>query len=290
MTAYGGFASALDVLGEENRHPLGWLADDVVVYRHLGSTKTTAQVHPALYTQALMHAAEQHGAELRAGTVTGVTQADGAASGVEIDGEAMKADAIVVTMGPWSVLSAEWLPLPPVFGLKGHSIVFETGSKLPADALFLEYQEAGGAVHSPEVFPRTDGTTYVCGISTETPLPADPAGVAADPGALDRLEAMCRKLSPVLAEAKVLARQACFRPITQDGLPLIGRVPGVANAYVATGHSVWGILNAPATGEALAELILDGEAKSVSLAPFDPARLRPQRSAARPGVVSRLTR
>jgi hypothetical protein len=29
---------------------------------------------------------------------------------------------------------------------------------------------------------------------------------------------------------------------------LIGKVPAVEGAYVATGHSVWGILNAPATG------------------------------------------
>jgi glycine/D-amino acid oxidase-like deaminating enzyme len=36
---------------------------------------------------------------------------------------------------------------------------------------------------------------------------------------------------------------------------------------------VWGILNAPATGEALTELILDGAARAVDLAPFDPARL-----------------
>jgi glycine/D-amino acid oxidase-like deaminating enzyme len=61
--------------------------------------------------------------------------------------------------------------------------------------------------------------------------------------------------------------------VTRDGLPLIGSVaPG---AYVATGHSVWGILNAPATGEAMAELILDGEAKSVDLSPFDPGRKQP---------------
>jgi glycine/D-amino acid oxidase-like deaminating enzyme len=50
-------------------------------------------------------------------------------------------------------------------------------------------------------------------------------------------------------------------------------VPGVAGAYVATGHSVWGILNAPATGEAMAELIADGVAQTVDLTPFDPARL-----------------
>ena len=73
----------------------------------------------------------------------------------------------------------------------------------------------------------------------------------------------------------MLARQACYRPVTQDGLPLIGAVPGVAGAYVATGHSVWGILNAPATGEALAQLIVDRAVNTVDLSPFDPARLLP---------------
>jgi glycine/D-amino acid oxidase-like deaminating enzyme len=56
-------------------------------------------------------------------------------------------------------------------------------------------------------------------------------------------------------------------------LPLIGPVPGIANAWVATGHSVWGMLNAPATGEAMAELILDGTNSHVPLRHFDPRRL-----------------
>jgi glycine/D-amino acid oxidase-like deaminating enzyme len=86
---------------------------------------------------------------------------------------------------------------------------------------------------------------------------------------------MCHDLSPVLTSAKVLARQACYRPVTRDGLPLIGRVAGVEGAYVATGHSVWGILNAPATGEATAELIVDGATRTIDISPFDPARPRP---------------
>ena len=39
-------------------------------------------------------------------------------------------------------------------------------------------------------------------------------------------------------------RRPIFRPVTQDGLPLIGRVPQIEGVYVATGHNVWGILNA----------------------------------------------
>jgi glycine/D-amino acid oxidase-like deaminating enzyme len=74
----------------------------------------------------------------------------------------------------------------------------------------------------------------------------------------------------------MLAQQACFRPVTRDGLPIIGPISSVKGAYVATGHSVWGILNAPATGEAMAELILDGVARSVDLTAFVPGRMQPQ--------------
>ncbi len=277
LTTYSGFASARsDSAGHGAGRALAWLADGVTLDRRLGSIATTAQVHPGAFTAAMMRAAEARGAKLRLGSVTGLLRAEDGASvrGVEVNGEMIAADAVVIAMGPWSILAARWLPLPRIFGLKGHSLVFETGTAVPAEALFLEYREKSGAVHSPEVFPRTDGTTYVCGISSESPVPNDPADVAPDPGAIERLRAMCEKLSPELAAAKILARQACYRPVTEDGLPLIGAVPGVAGAYVATGHSVWGILNAPATGEAMAELILDGAARTVDLSPFDPRRLR----------------
>ena len=193
--------------------------------------------------------------------------------GVDLDGEALEGDAVVIAMGPWSVLAARWLPIPPVFGLKGHSLIFDTGAGIPPEALFLEYAEATGTILSPEIFPRADGTTYVCGISSDSPLPTDPGLVVPDDGAIDRLKALCTRISPILASSGVLSSQACFRPVTQDGLPLIGAIPGAQGAYVATGHSVWGILNAPATGEAVAELILDGATQAVDLSPFDPARL-----------------
>ena len=270
LDTYGGFAGFRH---RRRRHTLGWLSDEVTVAQALGSPDTTAQVDPGQFTVAMMRAAEAQGAEWRLGRVTGIAQREGRATGVEVDGRLVECDAVVIAMGPWSILAARWLPLPAVFGLKGHSLVFDTGTDIPAQAAFIEYRERSGAMLTPELFPRTDGTTYVCAISSEEPLPADPARVVPDPGAIARLEAMCRTMSPVLAAAKIVARQACYRSVTRDGLPLIGPVLGVAGAYVATGHSVWGILNAPATGEAMAELIVDGAAHTVDLAPFDPGRL-----------------
>jgi glycine/D-amino acid oxidase-like deaminating enzyme len=277
LETFGGAGSARRDVRRRSRHDLGWLSERVALDRHLGTSETTAQVHPERFTRAMMQAAESRGAQLRLGEVTGLLhERGGRVTGVEVDGEALQADAVVIAMGPWSISAARWLQLPGVYGLKGHSLVFATGASVPPQSLFLDFEEGGGIVSSPEVFPRDDGTTYVCAISSETPLPADPAEVAPDPGAIERLEAMCRAMSPVLADATIIARQACFRPVTGDGLPLIGAAPGAADAYVATGHSVWGILKAPATGEAMAELIVEGKAQSIDLAPFDPGRGLPR--------------
>ena len=142
----------------------------------------------------------------------------------------------------------------------------------PPEALFLEYREASGEVLTPELFPRADGTTWVCAISWQERCRSIRRRHG-DAGAHARLETMCRNISPALAAMPIVARQACFRPVTEDGLPLIAPVHGADGAYVATGHSVWGILNAPATGEAMAELILDGAARHVDLTAFTPDRL-----------------
>jgi glycine/D-amino acid oxidase-like deaminating enzyme len=272
MKTYGGFMGRSSATASRGDGP-GWVSPNVSINGNIGSMSTTAQVQPAAFTTGMMRAAEAQGAELRLGNVTGLLRRGGDVVGVDLDGAALQGDSVVIAMGPWSVLAAQWLPLPLVFGLKGHSLVFATGAAIPAEALFLEYAEATGMVLSPEIFPRADGTTYVCAISSDSPLPTDPDLVAPDDGAIDRLTKLCERISPVLAPSRILSSQACFRPVTQDGLPLIGAIPGAPGAYVATGHSVWGILNAPATGEAMAELILDGVTRTVDLSSFNPARL-----------------
>lgn len=104
------------------------------------------------------------------------------------------------------------------------------------------------------------GPTSPCGLSPVMDSATPPAA--------------CLCLVQELGSAEVLKEQACYLPCSDDGLPVIGRVPGLENAYVATAHSCWGILNAPATGEALAELIVQGAATSSSLSAFDPGRPR----------------
>ena len=272
LDAFAGYATA--GIAGDGAAARTWLSPNVTLTGQIGSPDTTALVEPHAFTTGLMRAAEANGAALKTGTVAGLVRAaNGAVQGVELDtGETIEGDAVVIAMGPWSILASNWLPLPPVYGLKGHSLIFRTGDAIPAEALFLEYEEESGEVLTPEVFARADGTVWACAVSSTSPLPTDPRQVVADDGAPDRLERLCRCLAPALQAAPIVSRQACFRPVTQDGVPLMGAVPGVAGAYVATGHSVWGMLNAPATGEAMAELILDGGTRHVDLARFSPRR------------------
>lgn len=252
----------------------GWLGARALVRDKLGTPDTTAQVHPGRFTAAMLQAAVEHGARLLSGRVTsiGLDAARSAVASVQVEAQEIEADAVVIAMGPWSTAACRWLPLPPVFGLKGNSVLFRNELEISPDALFVELV-ARGEPQTPEVFPRDDGTTYVCGLSSQQALPEDPAEVAPDAGSQEALREMTRAFAPGLAASPIIASQACYRPVTQDGLPLLGPVAGIAGAFVATGHSVWGILNAPASGEALAELIVDGATRAVDLRRFDPARL-----------------
>jgi len=251
--------------------PPAWLDGDGLMQAELGTTETTAQVHPTQFTTALIDAAHAHGATLRYGVVEDIVQRGGAVCGVRIDGETLGADAVVLAMGPWTGRLATRLSLPRIYGLKGYSVTVEAPD-VPAHALFLDYRTADGRHLEPEIFPRPDGTVYVCGMRDHQPLPESAEGVEVSDAACDVLAGALFRVSASLARARITRRAACYRPVTDDGLPLIGRVPGVTGAYVATGHGPWGMLNAPATGLALAESIADGAPKLLDLRPFDPAR------------------
>jgi glycine/D-amino acid oxidase-like deaminating enzyme len=260
------------VRGGHRVDPPRWLDGAGVVLAALGSTETTAQVDPARFTTALVDAARTHGAALRMGIVEAVVQRDGAVCGVTVDGVTIDTDAVVLAMGPWTSRVAKGLRVPRVRGLKGYSVTL-VGAEVPAHALFVDYRTAEGRALEPEIFPRPDGNVYICGMADPAGLPDSPEGVEVNDAACEVLARAAGRVSTALAAARIERRQACYRPVTDDGLPLIGRVPGVRGAYVATGHGPWGMLNAPATGLALAELIADGAPSLVDLRPFDPGRL-----------------
>jgi glycine/D-amino acid oxidase-like deaminating enzyme len=86
------------------------------------------------------------------------------------------------------------------------------------------------------------------------------------------LRAMAARLVPQLRHTEVTSAWAGLRPGSEDGWPVIGRVPGFENAYVATGHFRNGILLAPVTGKAVAQMILEGGTGVAAMQAFGPER------------------
>jgi D-amino-acid dehydrogenase len=62
-----------------------------------------------------------------------------------------------------------------------------------------------------------------------------------------------------------------LRPMTPDGLPIIGSLPTRPGVHVATGHAMLGITLAPVTGARMASIIVDGS-EPADVAPFRPTR------------------
>lgn len=98
----------------------------------------------------------------------------------------------------------------------------------------------------PEIYPRGTGEVYVCGMSEEVEVPEDANQVIPRDSSTEMLRRVAATVSSHLADAELTAAQACFLPCSEDNVPVIGKLPNLENAYVATGHSCWGILNAPA--------------------------------------------
>ncbi|CAN8264152.1 unnamed protein product [Cochlearia groenlandica] len=245
----------------------------------IGTTQTTAQVHPQLFTRTLLSAAtEKYGVEVVIGKLEEVRVESGRVDSVVLEGgRVIDTDTVVLAMGPWSGKFEILSSIFRVYGTKAHSIVLEPKepNAITPHALFLTYHPCnGGDALDPEVYPRPTGEVYICGMSSQEEVPDDPDQVISNRESIQVLKRVAKTVSSYLGEdnARVKAEQACFLPSTEDGVPVIGEIPGIKGCYVATGHSCWGILNGPATGAALAELIVDGIATSVDLSRFSPSR------------------
>lgn len=268
-----------------NRAPFEWLDGEAALLgrpRRIGSLTSTAQIHPEKLTRALIESAGQlSGTTLKIARVHDVkceSEQHITVHAADKDGceATMKCTKLVLAMGPWSMNAIKWFPkLPPVVAQKAASLVVK--ESVPAHALFTEYVDADGSALQPEAYPRAD-EVYVCHSAFKEALPDDPATIKPhehDVAILrDFAGALSAKLKLAVDDESKTHAQACNLPVSPDGLPIIGKVPGVSNAFIATGHSCWGILNSPETGKAIAELVISGTSESVDLRPFSPDRFR----------------
>jgi sarcosine oxidase subunit beta len=82
------------------------------------------------------------------------------------------------------------------------------------------------------------------------------------------------QLVSAFSTTRIAGGWAGLRSITPDRQAILGAVPEVEGFVCANGFSGHGVMHAPAVGRVLAELILDGAASSIDIAPFSIERFR----------------
>ncbi len=73
------------------------------------------------------------------------------------------------------------------------------------------------------------------------------------------------RVLPALEEAGVRSSWVGLYEMTPDRHPIFGEAPGVGGLFLATGFSGHGFQHAPVVGKLLAEMIVQGEAKTVDV-------------------------
>ena len=223
----------------------------------------TRQVASYEYTLALLQAAEKRGANLRHGTVQGIKGSRGRVAGVVVSGEEVPCDKVVLAMGPWTGQVENWLGVRmPVYPLKGQILRL----KLPGAPLDYVFYHSGGYVA-----PTPDGLTWAGTTEERVGFDDRPTAEARESITKGAMEVM-----PSFSEAQLTLQTACLRPASDDGLPILGEVPGWDGVYVATGAGRDGILLGPAMARATADLVTEDRTelpvKAFSLSRFATVR------------------
>jgi D-amino-acid dehydrogenase len=218
-------------------------------------------VRPDSLVNGLVAYLKEQGAEIRSGiTVTGIEHSHGRASALKTNQGQIGGDTFVICAGAWSGKVAKLAGVRlPIQGGKGYSLDFSPPPVEIKHAVYLH--EARVAITPVEGMVCLAGTMEFSGINEEV----RPERVAAIANAAAR----CLRGWPAdYSNANV---GSGLRPMTPDGLPAIGLLPGYRNLAVATGHAMLGVTLAPATADALADALTTGATPNV-LRPFDPGR------------------
>ena len=219
----------------------------------------SASVDAYRYTLALYTATERMGGIVKSGEVTKLIHADRQIQAVEVGSQRIEADTVLIAMGPWSKMFENDISQPiPVQPLKGQ--ILKLRPENPVKMYGFNYDGNYCVAKNPEVIVA--GTTEEnAGFDT---------GITRS--ARDQILEFALNFSAYLENAELIEQTACLRPLSQDGLPLMGEVESIQGLYIATGHGRQGILLSPSSGLAMSELILTGKSTSVDLAAFDPNR------------------
>lgn len=247
IEAHGYAVAVLEGAEVNRREPA--LAEGIVGAVHYEDAATLV---PALFLDRLAAAATRHGAKIRTGALVGsVAVAGDRVAGVELaDGSRVDADAVVLATGPYSTQLVRPFGLRvPVQPGKGYHRDIDIGPNgAPPLRIACVLAEHSVFCTPMETVVRFAGTMEFSGEND-----------VLRPERLRQLTVAARGAFPSMGTARPRSEWCGLRPMSIDGLPIVGPVPGVLGLSIATGHGMLGLTLGPITGDILARQILDGD-------------------------------
>ncbi len=223
---------------------------------------------PSDTASALMSAAREKGARLVQNcSVNGIQVSGGRVTGVETSQGVYAAPVVVNAAGAWAGQVNKMAGLNLPYDTWRHDTMFvvrppgmETGHPTVID-------------FPRELYFRPEGGLTLVGLEDGNPLGESPDGDAdhAKPGFVERaIERICGRV-PLMERGALHSAHGGYDGITPDQHPLLGAA-GPDGFYLDCGFSGTGFKIAPAVGLCMAELIVDGAAKTVDISALTPAR------------------
>ena len=226
------------------------VSTDVIGALYLGGM---TEVSPGGLTNVLWSGAKRYGAVMVNVEVTEININNGAMLRVKTREGTISGGVVILAAGPWSRLllkqseSTCHLNLP-VAPLKGEILRYDLTHDPPIPVSLW-----WGSNYASS---KPDGLLYVGSTHAD-------AGFDEEPSELGREEIRrsAEQALPFLANKPIARQTACLRPMTPDGLPIVGEMPGTSRLVIATGGGPIGIELGPAIGKLAAEIAM-GESRA----------------------------
>ena len=229
---------------------------------------------PAATVEGFQRRAQDLGAEVRQWTgVTRILRRESRVLGVETIAGRIDAGAVVVAAGAWAPRLCREIGLDIPARVKGLDTVQVTRPAALTDPHMIFIDNVQGSYFRPESGIRT-----IVGVPCqEWDLDPDGPAVLAPGAAAVGAQILTHRI-PALEGATLARGYRAFDCYSRDRHAILGRVDGIDGLYLATAFSGSGFKIAPAVGVCMAELILDGRAKTVDIEPFSLRRFAEGRS------------
>jgi len=187
------------------------------------------------------------------------------------DGRRFEGEAVLIAAGAWSApLAAQLGFAAPVRARKRDVFVFSSPAQLPGCPLVID---------PSGVWFRPEGRGFLAGSPPRGEDVDDVPLEAVDHGLFDDViwPTLAHRV-PAFESLRVTGAWAGYYEMnTFDQNGIVGRLPGLDNAFIGCGFSGHGIQQAPAVGRALAELIALGRYEALDLSPLAPRRIAEDR-------------